>query len=122
MRCECEQLPQIFNYERYPNSLKSRLVKVDAKAGNWLELFQCRVCVQHWQLDVQDKYQTNCAIKIDAPETWHSFNDESLRMQLLVESRGGFSEENCKMANCQNKALKSLAFCQFHAYGIGLRE
>ncbi len=122
MRCECEQLPQIFNYERYPNSLKDRLVKIDTKDGNWLELYKCRACGQHWQLDVWDKYQTNCALKIDAPETWQSFDDTPLRIQLLIESRGGFSEEKCRMADCRNKALKSLAFCQFHAYEVGLRE
>ena len=122
MHCECEQLPQIFNYERYPNNLNDRLVEVDAKDGNWLELSKCRVCGQHWQVDVRDKYQTNCALKIDAPESWQSFDDKHFRLQLLVETHGGFSQEQCKMSECQNKALKSLAFCQFHAYKIGLRE
>ena len=86
MRCECEQLPQIFNYARSPNNLKERLVEVDAKGENRLDLYRCRFCSQHWQIDVWDKYQTICAIKIDARESWQSFDDKPLRMQLLISN------------------------------------
>ena len=122
MRCECKQLPRIFNYEQYPNNLKERLVEVSAKDGNWVKLSKCRACGQYWQTDVWDKYQTNCALKIDAPESWQSLDDKPFRLQLLVETRGGLSEENCVMAGCGNKALKSLAYCPEHAFRIGLRE
>lgn len=122
IHCECEQLPRIFNYERFSSNLKDRLADVDARTEDWLKLCVCRVCGQNWQLDVWDKHQINCALKIDAPECWQTFDDKPFRLQLLVDSRGGFSEKICVMAGCRNRALKSLAYCPEHAFGIGLRE
>ncbi len=122
MNCECNQLPHIFNVERYPNHLKDRIEFVDRKDEGWVKLGKCRVCGQYWQLDEWDKYQTICAIKVDAPDDWKNYDDKPDRIQLLINSRNGLSEEECVMAGCKNKALKSLAYCPKHAYEIGLRE
>jgi len=120
-RCNCNQLPQIFKVEDQGRFVR-KFVEVGRRAGNWLQLFRCRACGQHWQLDLPDKYQVNCAIKIDDPDDWQSFDDQPVRLQFLIESYGGLSEEECVMARCANKALKSLAYCPAHAYEIGLRD
>jgi hypothetical protein len=120
--CECRQLPRIFNVEKYSNHLKDRFEVVDRTDDNWIELGKCRVCGQYWQIDKWDKYQTICAIRVDFPDNWQNYDDKADRMQLLFDSRSGLSQEKCIKAGCENKALKSLAYCLNHAWEIGLRE
>jgi hypothetical protein len=123
MVCECNQLPLIFNVETYSNRLMDHCNLVGQKEDGWLELYKCSVCDQYWQVDVTDKLQINCAVKIDNPANWQNFDDKAIRMQYLVDSRGGFSDEECVVAGCKNKALKSLVYCTKHAYeNAGLRE
>jgi hypothetical protein len=122
MNCECNLLPHIFNIERQANQLKDRLEIINVKNENWIKLGKCRVCNQYWQLDEWDKYQTICAIKIDDPNGWQSYDDKQDRIRLLIDSRSGISDEGCIKAGCENKALKSLVYCPQHAYEIGLRE
>lgn len=120
--CKCNQLPRIFDSEKYPNHLRGRIEIIDKKNEGWRELGKCRECGQYWQLDKWDKLQTICAIKIDFPDNWQNYNDEPVRLELLMKSRGGLSEEECIKKNCKNKALKTLAYCLEHSYRIGLRE
>ena len=122
MSCECDQLPQILNLESYPNHVRKRLHEVDLKSEEWVKLLRCLVCGQHWQLDEWDKYQAVCAIKIADPENWRSYDDKPDRFRLLVEARGGLSDEECVKAGCQDKALRTLGYCPAHAYEVGLRE
>jgi len=123
MRCQCIQLPQIFNIENFSNRLMEYIELVGRKPENWVELYECSICGQHWQIDLIDKLQVNCAIKIDNPGNWTDFDDNPIRFQYLIDSRGGLSENNCLMADCKNKALNSLAFCPKHAFEkLGLRE
>jgi hypothetical protein len=121
-RCDCARLPAIFNVGRRPNRLKRTLVEVGLKAEEWVRLFKCSACGQHWQLDEWDRYQTVCAIKIEDATGWRTFSDRSVRIGFLVDSRGGLSEGPCAMARCGGQALKSLAYCPEHAYELGLRE
>ena len=121
MECECYKLPRIFNEETHPNNLSTHVELVEEYDG-WWKLYRCTICNQHWQIDVVDKLQVNCAIKIDKPAEWRTFSDKPIRMQYLISSRGGLSENECRMANCGNKALVSLEYCPEHAYSIGLRE
>jgi hypothetical protein len=122
MNCECDQLPPIFNIERYASRFQDRLEIIDFKSEAWVKLGKCQICGQCWQLDEWDRYLTICAIKIDAPDSWQSYDDKPDRIRLLKDSRGGLSDEECIKANCGNKALKSLAYCPGHALEIGLRE
>jgi hypothetical protein len=123
MACECDHLPRIFNVETYPNTLANHVELVDQKDGGWLKLYKCPVCGRYWQIDVIDRLQTNCAIRIDDPAGWHSFDDKPVRFQYLIDARGGLSDEDCIMAGCKNKALKSMSYCPRHAYeDVGLRE
>lgn len=123
MNCECNQLPRIFNIETYRNRLMAHLVLTDQKEGGWLRLYKCSVCDQYWQVDLIDRLQVNCAIRIDNPAAWQNFDDKPVRVQYLIDSRGGLSTDECVMAGCKNKALQSLAYCPQHAYEhVGLRE
>ncbi len=123
MNCECKHLPRIFNVETYPNHLMNHLELIDRKDGGWLNLHKCSVCGMHWQVDLIDRLQVNLAIRIDNPAEWQRFDDKPLRVQYLIDSRGGLSEDECAMAGCPNKTLKSLAYCPKHAYeNIGLRQ
>ncbi len=122
MDCECSQLPKIFNIETYPNSLMD-CVELTEQKGSWLKLYKCLRCGQHWQIDAIDKLQVNCAIKINNPKEWKSFDDKPIRVQYLIDSRGGLSEEQCLMQDCKNKTLISLAYCPKHAYEtLGIRQ
>jgi len=122
MNCECHQLPKAFNLERLPNRLRRRIEEIDFKDQGWVKLYKCYVCGQRWQLDEWDKYQVVCAIKIPETANWRAYDDKPDRLQLLLDSRGGLSENACVKAGCGNLALKSLAYCPAHAYEIGLRE
>ena len=121
--CECDQLPTIFSVGTYPNALMNHIELVDRKDGGWLKLYECSICGRYWQVDVIDRLQTNCAIRIDDRADWQSFDDKPMRVQYLINSRGGLSDEECIMAGCKNKALTSLSYCPKHAYeDVGLRE
>jgi len=123
MNCQCSLLPRIFNVETFPNRLSDSLDLVDQKDGGWLKLNKCSDCGQHWQLDLIDRLQVNCAIKIDNPDEWQRFDDKPVRMQYVFNVRKGLSDEDCIVAGCKNKALKSLAYCLGHAYDYaGVRE
>ena len=123
MNCQCSQLPQIFNVETLPNRLSDALDLVEQKDSGWRKLYRCYVCGQHWQLDLIDSLQVNCAIKIDSPGDWQSFDDKPVRMRYVFDVRGGASDEDCIVAGCTNKALRSLAYCLGHAYDhAGIRE
>jgi hypothetical protein len=88
----------------------------------WARLHKCSVCGQHWQVDVWDKYSEGLAIKIDKPEQWKDYDDESDRLSYLIESRGGVTDKQCQWQNCNENALQGLAYCPYHAYHkAGLR-
>ncbi len=123
MNCQCRQLPRTFNIETFPNRLDDFLELVDQKNEGWRTLNKCSVCGQYWQLDLIDRLQVNCAIKIDNPNEWLSFDDKPVRVQYLFDVGRGLSDEDCIKARCPNKALKSLAYCLEHAYDYAnLRE
>jgi hypothetical protein len=123
MKCECGQFQRTINIETYPNRLVDRLDLIDTKDGEWLKLYRCSICGQYWQFDLADRLQVNLAIKIDEPCNWQDFNDKPARLQHLIDSRSGLSEEICVMTGCQDRALKTLAHCPAHAYEVdGLRQ
>ena len=123
MVCECESLPRIINLETYPNHLMDGLELIDEKDSGWRKLYRCGVDGCYWQVDVIDRLQTNCAIRIDDVSGWRTFDDKPVRLQYLIEARGGLTQDECIMAGCKNKTLKTLAYCPTHAYEtVGLRE
>jgi len=118
-KCSCARLPRIFKLED-GGRFERKLREVGHRPG-WLQLYRCPGCGQHWQVDLPDKYEVSCAIKIDDAAHWQTFDDKPDRLQFLIESRGGLSVEECAKAGCPERALKSLAYCPTHAYELGLR-
>ncbi len=89
----------------------------------FLFLRGCGKCGQLWQFDLIDKYQTCLAIKIDTNVDWPTFDDKPVRLEYLIRSRGGVSDEECVMQGCKDFALYTLAYCPAHAFEYaGLRE
>jgi len=85
-----------------------------------LELRHCTVCGQYWQLDIADRLQVTLAIKVADPTTWPT-DDTLVRKKYLLLKRG-LSNECCSWQDCQRKALTGLAFCDDHAWNMGIRD
>ncbi|NOQ51446.1 MAG: hypothetical protein GQ578_04430 [Desulfuromonadaceae bacterium] len=120
--CKCKNLPKFFKSDSSDSYFK-KFKRIDWKDDAWVKLIKCPVCGQHWQLDEWDKYQTGLAIKIKEPESWRSYNDKDVRIDFLIQNRGGLSDGICAWQGCNNQALKGLAYCPTCAYEkSGLRE
>ena len=120
--CNCKNFPKYFKSDSSDPYFKN-FNRVDWKNDAWVQLVSCPNCNQLWQLDEWDKYQLGLAIKIDVKEEWKSYNDKQIRIEFLIQSRGGLSTDNCAWQGCTNKALKGLAYCPQCAYEkLKLRE
>ena len=120
--CKCKSLPEYFKADTSDLYFKN-FQQIDWKHDVWVNLIKCPDCEQHWQIDEWDKYQTGLAIKIEKPDCWKTYNDKKVRINFLIQNRGGPSDELCRWQGCNNKALKGLAYCPMCAYdGIGIRE
>jgi hypothetical protein len=119
--CACEVLPTAVDITQPAFSWLTEIEVVAQKP--FLSLRRCNRCGQKWQVDLVDKYQTCLAIKVDTSVEWDSFDDKPQRVEYLVNSRGGISDEKCVIQDCKNLALRSLAYCPIHAFDYaGLRE
>jgi hypothetical protein len=120
--CKCKKLSDYFKADTSDRYFK-KFQNIDWKDDAWVTLKQCPSCGQHWQLDEWDKYQTGLAIKIETPENWKTYDDTNVRVDFLIQNRGGFSDELCMWQGCSNKALKGLAYCPMCAFKkSGIRE
>lgn len=120
--CNCDKLPKFIKADT-SDSYFMQFNQIDWKDDAWVHLVKCSDCSQHWQIDEWDKYQTGLAIKIEKPERWKTYNDKKVRIEFLVQNRGGLSDELCAWQRCNNKSLKGLVYCPTCAYEkIGIRE
>jgi hypothetical protein len=62
------------------------------------------------------------AVKVRSVEGWQSFDSKSAVLQLLVQSRGGLSNERCIWAGCSGRAVQGVAYCPKHLYETGARK
>ena len=64
------------------------------------------------------------AAKVGDPSRWPAvFDDVPYRIEYLVRSRGGLSDEGCRWHGCGKPCVNGLAFCPAHAYyESGLRQ
>ncbi|GAA5170134.1 hypothetical protein GCM10025770_32620 [Viridibacterium curvum] len=88
----------------------------------WYELYRHKEDGSLWRLDADDKYQQRFLVKIDNAETWATFDATQLEQGLLLESRGGLSEDRCKWKSCESRAIQRSAFCVVHTYEQGVRK
>jgi len=89
--------------------------------GNWVELFKCNNCTQLWAIDAWDKYQERVAIKVVQKENWDKATDHQ-RKNLLLNARGGVTENECMKTTCNGYAVTGVVFCIDHLYETGARR
>jgi hypothetical protein len=118
--CQCATLPEVIYLESKPSGFESALVELSV--GNWVKLFCCSECKQLWRIDEWDKYQTQFAAKVPDIETWRSYDIVPFQKQLLLQSRGGLSDNICNWARCGKPAVKGVAFCIDHLFDTGARK
>jgi hypothetical protein len=126
MSCACSKLPQFLEVEKHPDLLQT-LQKLEV--GNWVELYRCKNCGQHWRIHAWDKYQTQFGVKINDPIHWQEFDETPLRekydielKKLLIESRGGLTTEKCIWQGCNNFRVKGVVYCIDHLFQTGARK
>jgi hypothetical protein len=120
--CKCDSLPEFLKADT-TNSYFKDFTRIDVKEDAWVKLIKYSDCGQFWQIDEWDKYQTGLAIKIQDPKVWKHFDDKKIKLEFLVQNRGGLSGTKCAWQGCNNKAINGLAFCPSCAYEkVKLRE
>ena len=81
-----------------------------------IHLYHCPTCQQLWYFDYISR--SNLAVKLERAEDWHTVDAEAMReeihIQQLLDHCGGYSDDPCKWAGCNNKAVKGRAFCPYH--------
>lgn len=107
-------------YDDTPKAFFRSLEKVGV--GNWIMLFRCKACGQHWSIDEWDKYVDRVITKINDVENWEATDSTNLRKDLLLSSRGGTTGEECAWAGCSGKQVKGVALCIDHLYATGARK
>jgi hypothetical protein len=124
MHCACEELP-VYTYYHTDRglSLKLRLFVVRVAESSWRELFRCEICGTHWRIDIPDKFQQQFAWKVgDFREDWATVEFVDEQKALLLQRRGGETDEKCVWMSCEKKRVKGMAFCIDHLYATGARR
>ncbi len=110
MKCKCKKMRirtpgyrSDSNFDKFPE-----IKKVDE---GWRSILQCPNCDQYWLVDEFDKVQHLWAIKVDHPDKPEEKDLFELHKTSLEKSRGGYSQEQCRMAECNNAALNNSAYC-----------
>ena len=120
MNCNCLQLADLFYLSEAPPSFESSLIEKDV--GNWVFLKECPQCKQLWRIDAWDKYQTQFALKVPSSEGWEELDSVPMVKDLLLNSRGGTTDEICIWAGCDGKRVKGVVYCIDHLYETGARK
>ena len=115
-QCNCADLPWVFGLFDVESAF-GHLELVAEKNDGMQTLYRCKVCSRSWQLDDQDT-EIRLAMRILHPDEWITYDDKSIRMAFLVNTRGGQSEENCTWSDCKLKSLSGMLYCAFHATEI----
>jgi len=116
-QCNCAELPDMFGLNNIESAFRHLELLAEKEDGS-RTLYRCQVCSRHWQLDDWDIIKSRLAIRIDHPQQWIDFDDKSIRMTFLVNSRGGLSEEKCTWPGCESWRVSGLLYCAFHATEI----
>jgi len=119
MSCECSKLPDIVRLDDYPGIARG---SDELETGDWVRLVCCRSCGQLWSLDEWDKYQRQFAIKIPRREDWREFDTMPMRLEFLVRSRGGLTDEHCIWSGCSERRVRGVVYCAEHLFKTGARE
>ena len=120
MKCKCNNLPSQFYFSDAASKFSQKLSEV--AIGDWVKLYECTVCKTLWAIDVWDKYTWQVVFKISDREKWESEITVDKRKQLLLNSRGGLTDEICIYANCNKKRVRGVVYCLDHLYNTGARK
>lgn len=89
---------------------------------DWYRLFQNKSDKSYWRLDVWDKYQEQCFVRLESNKDWSEFDDQKLRIALLKKHHGT-TKNKCIWKDCDKNTLRELTMCEYHAYTeMGLRK
>ena len=110
MKCKCAKLDVRVSGYREDNYFKS-FPELKQVNDGWRVILKCPECGQHWLVDIFDRVQYLYAYKIDSAEPLQDGEYYKIHKEQLEKSRNGYSNENCAIAGCNNKALKTLAYC-----------
>jgi hypothetical protein len=109
MRCDCEILP-VYTYFDPQRGISQRLRPFNepVTASNWRELFRCEICGTFWRIDIEDKYQQRFVWKVgEYRDDWATVNLIDEEKELLLQRRGGNTNEACIWAGCEKMKVKS---------------
>ncbi|NVK21597.1 MAG: metal-binding protein [Kangiellaceae bacterium] len=113
--CNCQQLAQIVQGNDEYNPL-GELQELEWSPERWATLNQCSECGQLWHIDIAKQNEIGLCIKVPDQASWKTLDPTQIRLQLMVQNRGGLSDETCKWKQCNERCVKGLAFCPVHAY------
>ena len=120
MKCKCSKLPEAFYLREGHREFEKSLKREDT--GNWIWLGSCPKCGALWAVDEWDKYQPQVANRVTSREGWDGLDNIEMRKQLLLKSRGGFTDKKCVWAGCHDKAVKGVMYCLDHLWKTGARR
>ncbi len=120
MSCYCQKQTELIDVQDAPQGFEASLIKKDI--GNWVYLMECPECGQLWRVDARDKYQTQFAIKLSSVEGWESIDSVPQQKELLLQARGGITDEICIWAGCNGKRVKGVVYCVDHLYETDARK
>ena len=119
MKCNCLSLDNAFYLEKAPAGFLEGLTQKET--GNWKYLCLCPICGTYWAIDEWDKYFDQVVTRVTNIENW-DVASEADRKNLLLESRGGLTNEICAWVECTKMRVKGVAYCIDHLYATGARK
>jgi hypothetical protein len=120
-------MPSTWSRASYFNSgtadARHKMAELDfVERANWYELYRHKADGSYWRLDADDKYQQRFMVRIDELDSWDTFDSRPLEKALLLEHRGGISDEVCLQQGCSLNTIGKSAFCLDHTYERGVRK
>ena len=119
MKCTCASRPDAFYLESDRTIFMSSLR--EQAAENWKRLYRCESCGEYWAVDEWEKYGHQVASRATSSTEWDTAS-EGRRKKLLLDSRGGTTDEQCIWAGCSGHRVRGVAFCIDHLYDTGARK
>lgn len=120
MGCECGKLPDIFYLEDSPPAFTESMNAVEAV--DWTHLFKCPGCGGFWAVDDYDKYTHQVAWRAKSRDDWNVGDTTMKRKELLLNSRGGVTDEPCIWAECKSPCVNGVTYCLEHLWNTGVRK
>lgn len=112
--CRCPSDRDFGYRNQFPPGFASFLEQVDKTDHRCLG--KCRTCGSCWSLDENLALGTVIVFKETDPERWKIRDTTPERIELLVESRGGYGEGTCIWAECADRRVAGVVYCARHLH------